>query len=641
MPVLVKSKQDESMGITPVLISQELQSSYLTYSVAIFNRALPSVVDGLKSAQRRIILGLKDLNLRPDGQYKKVSRLEGHVLGSYHPQGGCAGTAINMGQATAFRYLLTAIHGNVGGSIQSGPNVGQSISEDSPAAARYLEVKSTALTQRMMVDEIDKHSCRWRDNYDGSTQEVVEIVPVLPSLLINGAQGIAAGYACHHVPYNLTEVVKGVVEYIKNPHITSKSLFKFIKGPDLANGARILNDDAVFQAFDKGSGSLKVYGTWKVEKITHGKRSTRDAVVVTSLASGSSERFLEKLKEGVESEKITGVIDAQDLSSRDGIEIQVILKAGVDPQEVISQLLAFTNLYDTIGVNATAISGFLPTVMGVRSIVSEWHTARCGALRNRYNAECDQLTAKIHILDGLLTILADIDEVVKLIRSSKTRELATEKLKKRWKLSDEQASAVLAMPLSRLVSTEKLELDSKKTELETRLAELTSIVGDSAKMDAHIIEQLGSLKEFSDKRRTQIAEKSDIGAEKAKTTTQSGSRRVKLPSQKDLIKDEGKKLGMKRTEIAKFFAENAGTTDIKAKWTQFRADWEHNRSLTTRDGRAKRKEALESMKVAAIKRGLPKRGQHCWNKFIEGREKETLKALEVAINDWMANITAI
>lgn len=639
--MLVKSKQDRSMGIVPVLISQELQSSYLTYSVAIFNRALPSVVDGLKSAQRRIILGLKDLNLRPDGQYKKVSRLEGHVLGSYHPQGGCAGTAINMGQATAFRYLLTAIHGNVGGSIQSGPNVGQSISEDSPAAARYLEVKSTALTQQVMVDEIDKYSCRWRDNYDGSTQEVIEIVPALPSLLINGAQGIAAGYACHHVPYNLTEVVKGVVEYIKNPHITSKSLFKFIKGPDLANGARILNDDAVFQAFDKGSGSLKVYGTWKVEKITHGKRSTRDAVVVTSLASGSSERFLEKLKEGVESEKITGVIDAQDLSSRDGIEIQVILKAGVDPQEVISQLLAFTNLYDTIGVNATAISGCLPTVMGVRSIVSEWHTARCKGLRNRYNAECDQLTSKIHILNGLLIILADIDEVVKLIRSSSTKELASEKLKTRWKLSDEQTSAVLVMPLSRLVSTEKLELESKKSELEARLAELTSIIGNSAEMDAHIIEQLGSLKQFFDKRRSQIAEKSAIGAERAKTTTVSGIRRVKLPTPKELIKEESKKMGMKRTELANFFAKNAESTSIKPLWIQFKADWEHNRSLSTRDGRAKRKEALEAMKAGAIKRGLPQRGQHCWNKFIIGREKETLKDLEAAIKDWMANITAI
>ena len=553
----VKAQQKTNTEIIPVSLSTELQNSYLTYSVAIFNRALPSVVDGLKSAQRRIILGLKDLNLKPDGQYKKVSRLEGHVLGSYHPQGGCAGTAINMGQSVAFRYLLTDIHGNVGGSIQSGPSTGQSISEDSPAAARYLEVKSTALTQRMLVDEIDKHSCQWRDNYDGSTQEVIEIVPMLPSLLINGAQGIAAGYACHHISYNLGEVIKGVTEYIKNPRTTSKSLFKFIKGPDLPNGARILDDDAVFQAFDKGSGSLKVYGTWEVKKVSHGKRSTRDAIVITSLASRSSERFLERLKDGVESEKIVGVIDAQDHSSRDGIEIQVILRAGADPQEVIGQLLAFTNLYDTIGVNATAISGCLPTILGVKDIIAEWYEARCEALRNRYRAECDRLNDKIHILDGLLTILADIDEVVKLIRSSKTKETAAEKLKKRWKLTDAQVSAVLAMPLSRLVNAEKLELQSQKSDLEIRVALLMGIIGDQAQMNTHIIAQVESLKEFADKRRSRIVAKSEIGAEKAKVTTKSGTRRVKMPTAKDRIKEEGKTLGMKRTELAKFFAENA------------------------------------------------------------------------------------
>ena len=639
--MVVKTQPKKPNAILPVSLSTELETSYLAYSVAIFNRALPSVVDGLKSAQRRIILGLKDLNLKPDGQYKKVSRLEGHVLGSYHPQGGCAGTAINMGQATAFRYLLTDIHGNVGGSIQSGPSTGQSISEDSPAAARYLEVKTTALTQRMLVEEIDKHSCQWRDNYDGSTQEVIEIVPMLPSLLINGAQGIAAGYACHHISYNLAEVIKGVTEYVKNPRVSSKSLFKFIKGPDLPNGARILNDDGVFQAFDKGSGSLKIYGTWEVRKITHGKRSTRDAIVITSLASGSSERFLERLKEGVESEKIVGVIDAQDYSSRDGIEIQVILKAGADPNEVISQLLAFTNLYDTIGVNATAISGCLPTVFGVKDIIAEWYTARCEALRNRYKAECDRLNDKIHILDGLLTILADIDEVVKLIRSSKTKETASEKLKKRWKLSDAQTSAVLAMPLSRLVNAEKLELQTQKSDLEVQVALLMGIIGDQAQMDSHIVAQVESLKEFADKRRTQIVEKSTIGVEKAKVTTKSGTRRVKLPSAKDLIKEEGKKLGMKRTELAKFFADNAGNTDLKARWTQFKEDWEYNRSLTTREGKAKRKEALELIKANAIKRGLPKRGQHCWNKFIEGHDKDRIKDIEVALKDWMANITAI
>ena len=628
-------------AIIPISLTNELKGSYLSYSVAIFNRALPSVVDGLKSAQRRIILGLKDLHLRPDGQFKKVSRLEGHVLGSYHPQGGCAGTAINMGQATGFRYPLTDIHGNVGGSIQSGESIGQSISEDSPAAARYLEVKSSAITHAMFVEEIDKSSCQWRDNYDGSTQEVIEIVPTIPALLINGAQGIAAGYACHHISYNLGEVVKGVTEYIKNPRITSKSLFKFIKGPDLPNGARILNDDGVFQAFEKGSGSLKVYGTWEVKKINHGKRSTRDAIIITSLASGSSERFLERLKEGVESEKIVGVIDASDHSSRDGIEIQVVLKTGTDPKSVISQLLAFTNLYDTIGVNATAISSGLPTIFGVKDIISEWYSARCNALKSRYLSECDKLEAKIHILQGLLTILADIDEVVKLIRGSKTKEIAAGKLKKRWKLSDAQVNAVLAMPLSRLVNAEKLELEANKSELEGRVAELRGYVDDPAKMDAHIVGQVVAFKEFSDKRRSVLVEKSDIGVEKAKTTTVSGTRRVKMPSPKDRIKEEGKKIGMKRTELTKFFAENAGNTDLKARWTEFKENWEHNQSLNTRAGKVKRKEDLEKIKQAAIKKGLPKRGQHCWNRFIEGKESLKIKDLEVQLKDWMANITAI
>lgn len=624
-----------------VSLTQELQTSYLTYSVAIFNRALPSVIDGLKSAQRRIILGLKDLNLKPEGQYKKVSRLEGHVLGSYHPQGGCAGTAINMGQAVAFRYRLTDIHGNVGGSIQSGPNTGQSISEDSPAAARYLEVKTAALTQRMFVDEIDKHSCQWRDNYDGSTQEVVEIVPALPSLLINGAQGIAAGYACHHVSYNLTEVLRGVTEYIKNPQITSKSLFKFIKGPDLPNGTRILNDEGVFQAFDSGSGSLKLYGAWDIQKIPYGKKSTRDAIIITSLASGSSERFLERLKDGVESEKITGVIDASDHSSRDGIEIQVVLKPGTDPQSVLGCLLAFTNLYDTIGVNATAISSGLPTVFGVKDIISEWYGARCVALSNRYRAECDRHQDRVHILNGLLTILGDIDEVVKVIRSSKTKDTATEKLKARWKLTTEQVGAVLAMPLSRLVNAEKLELETQKLELEARIAELMGVIGDSGKMNLHIISQLASFKDLADRRRSLITEKDDIGAERTRTTTKNGARVVKLPNPKDKIKAEGKTLGMKRTEIAEFFISSTSPANLKEDWEIFKESWKHNWSVTTRAGRAARKVALEGIKERAIKRGLPKRGQSCWNKFIESHEKTPLKPLEAALREWMANITAI
>ena len=626
-----------STEILQVSLSQELKQSYLTYSVAIFNRALPSSIDGLKSAQRRIILGLKDLNLRSDGQYKKVSRLEGHVLGSYHPQGGCAGTAINMGQADGFRYLLTDIHGNVGGSIQSGPSVGQSISEDAPAAARYLEVKSTSLTQALYIGEIDKHSCQWRDNYDGSTQEVIEIIPTIPALLINGAQGIAAGYACNHVSYNLSEVIKGTIEYIKNPRITSKRLFSFIKGPDLPNGARILSDEAVFNAFDKGSGTLKTYGTWEVRKVQHGKRSTRDAIIITSLASGSSERFLEKLKDAVESEKIIGVTDAQDHSSRDGIEIQVVLKPGTDANTVVSQLLAFTNLSDSIGVNATAISGSLPTIFGVRDIIAEWYGARCDALRSRYSAECERLNGKIHILEGLLTILADIDEVIKLIKGSKTKEIAAGKLKKRWKLTDIQVQAVLSMPLSRLVGVEKLELDTEKSELQAKVDELTLIITDPAKMDEHITLQVQEFKKFADPRRSQLVTMADIGVEKAKITTISGTRRVKMPSPKDRIKEEGKKIGMKRSELTEFFASVAGKTNIKAEWDQFKDDWNHSQQLSTRKGRAERKIQLDKMKEDAIKKGMPKRGQKSWTAFIKDHENDKISVIETALKEWMKN----
>ena len=542
-----------------------------------------------------------------------------------------------MGQADGFRYLLTDIHGNVGGSIQSGPSTGQSSSEDAPAGARYLEVKSTSLTQALYIGEIDKHSCQWRDNYDGSTQEVIEIVPTIPALLINGAQGIAAGYACNHVSYNLSEVIKGTIEYIKNPRITPKSLFRFIKGPDLPNGARILSDDAVFNAFDKGSGTLKTYGTWEVKKVPHGKRSTRDAIIITSLASGSSERFLEKLKDAVESEKIIGVIDAQDHSSRDGIEIQVVLKTGIEANTVISQLLAFTNLSDSIGVNATAISGNLPTILGVKDIIAEWYSARCEALRLRYGAECARLGDKIHILDGLLTILADIDEVIKLIKSSKTKEIAAGKLKKRWKLTDVQVQAVLSMPLSRLVGVEKLELEGEMADLKAKVAELTEITTNPVKMDEHIISQVAEFKKFADPRRSQLVTMADIGVEKAKTTTISGTRRVKMPTPKDRIKDEGKKIGMRRAELTKFFASVAGKTNIKAEWDQFKDDWYHSQQLSTRKGRAERKIQLEKMKEASIKKGMPKRGQKSWNAFMEGRENDKIKDIETALKEWMKN----
>lgn len=624
-----------------VSIVDELKNSYLSYGVSIFNRALPDVTDGLKVAQRRIILGLKDLNLKPEGQFKKVSRLEGHVLGSYHPQGGCAGTAINMGQANSFRYLLTNIHGNAGGSIQSGPSVGQSISEDAAAAARYLEIKSSKYTQEVYINEIDKESCEWRDNYDGSTQEVHRIVPAIPSLLVNGGVGIAAGYACHHISYNLSEVIKGVVAYIKNNKITDKALYKYITGPDLPQGGRILKDDGVYAAFSSGHGSIKVYGTWEVKKVQYKKRSKRDAIIITSLASGSSERFLEKVRNAVDGGKIDQIVDAADHSSTEGIHIELILKANADPQTVVSQLLAHTNLYDSIGVNAMAINNGLPKMFGVRDIIETWHKNRCKALISRYEAECKKIEGRVHILDGLLVVLADIDEVVKTIKSSRNRETAQNNLMRKWKLTQVQAQAVLSMPLSRLVNAEKLELESEKQDLQDKLKELRNLINNSEAMDEHIIAQVKSFKELSDKRRTELVDLGKIGAKRAKTIAPPRVKKVKPLTPQEMYKRKGKELGIKRSLVSKFISENKSGVGIGEKWRIFVEDWQHEQQLTTRKGAAERKKQLEELKSWGKSQGMRSRGKYAWNAFISGREKMKIRELKEELKEWLANIDAI
>ncbi len=628
-------------SFTPVSINSELKTSYLTYSVSIFNRALPDVTDGLKVAQRRIILGLKDLKLKPDGQYKKVSRLEGHVLGSYHPQGGCAGTAINMGQANSFRYLLTNIHGNVGGSIQTGLSTGQSISEDSPAAARYLEVKSSEFTQNVYINEIDKESCKWRDNYDGSTQEAHRIVPALPALLVNGGVGIAAGYACHHISYNLSEVIKGTAAYIQNKNITDKALYKHIIGPDLPQGARILKDDGVWAAFSSGHGSIKVYGKWEVKQVNYKKKSKREAIIVTSLASGSSERFLEKVKAAVDGGKIDQIVDAADHSSTEGIHIELILKAHANSQEVIGQLLAYTNLYDTIGVNAMAIKKSLPEMFGVKDIIATWHESRCKALISRYSAECERIQDRMHILDGFLTILADIDDVIKTIKSSKTRETAHNNLRKKWKLSVSQAQAVLAMPLSRLVNAERLELKREKDELQQKYDGLQALINNSEAMDKHIIDQVRSFRQFADKRRTELVDPNEIGAEKARVMAPPRTRKIKPLTPQEIYKKKAKALGMKRTIVAKFLTENKMGKDISDKWDKFVEDWQYEQQMTTRKGAAQRKKQLDELKKWGKARGMRSRGQYAWNAFVQGREKMKVRKLKEELKEWLDNIDAI
>lgn len=618
---VIKSAPKKKESVINISLADEVKSSYLSYSLAIFNRSLPDCIDGLKLAQRRVILGLKDLNLRSDGAYKKVSRLEGHVLGSYHPQGGCANTAINMGQADAFRYLLTDIHGNVGGSIQNGPAIGQSLSEDPPAAARYLEVKSTPLVEKLFINQINSNYGEWRDSYDGSTREMARMVPPLPSLLINGSQGIASGYACYHVPYNITDVINATTEFIKNKRITPAALrSKFAGPPDFPQGGRVVKDQGLTDAMVKGQGAIKVYGTWEVIKNSpYGKKAKRDMLVITSLPYGSSEKFLEKVHALVNTEKLSGIVDASDLSSRDGIKVQLVLKPGADVDNIISTLVTGTNLCHTHNVNATAVINGLPVVMGVKDIISEWYTYRQNYLKQQYSYEISVIKRDIERFSGVLTVLSDVDKLLNVLKKSKTRQNAFDLVKKTWKLTDLQVNEVLTTPISKLITTEIDELKQKITILEAQKAKYELYLANSDELDKEMIAQVAEFKVFSGSRRAKfdVVEVKKVVVERQLTL-------------KERVTKEGKELGMSRSEINEY-VNNRGKY---RSWEIYKEDFELKRQLTTREGRKQRKEVLAELKTHAESCGMAKRGRLAWAKFMDGRGEYSIRVIKDDLLNW-------
>lgn len=616
-------------SLISVSLCQEVKNSYLSYSLAIFNRSLPDCIDGLKLAQRRVILGLRDLNLRSNSAYKKVSRLEGHVLGSYHPQGGCAGTAINMGQCDSFRYPLTDIHGNVGGSIQTGAATGQSLSEDPPAAARYLEIRGTSIVEKLFLDEINSNYGEWRDNYDGSNKEVVRMVPPLPALLINGAQGIASGYACYHIPYHLTDVANATIAFIKNKQISSSNLrAKFLGPPDFAQGGRVVKDDGLINAMDKGQGSVKVYGNWEILKdVPYGKKSKRDMVVITSLPYGSSEKFLEKVHSLVDSEKLHGIVDASDHSSRDGIRVQLVLKPGASVENIIRCLLNGTNLAHVHNVNATAVINGLPVVMGVKDVISEWYNHRKSYLRSKYEYEISVIKSKIERLSGVLIVLSDVDKLVGVLKKAKTKEKALELIRKTWSLSETQASEVLGTPLSRLLSTEITDLKEKISLLNDEQSKLEGFLSDEGAMDDEIVSQISQFKALSGGRRAKFDQIILSSPEPVK-------KEPKKTSLKDEILKEGKEIGMTRAKINEFINNRSVYGANRSGWEKYKEKYELERQLSTREGRKYRKSYLMGLKSHAEESGMAKRGKNAWGAFISGRENLSLTQIVQDLGTW-------
>lgn len=621
------------MAETSCSITNELIADFLSYSTAIYNRALPDVVDGLKVAQRRAIVGLHDLKLLPESAYSKVSRLEGHVLGSYHPQGGCAGTIINMGQESAFRYTLTQIHGNVGGSIQTGDSIGQMVSEDPPAAARYLEVRASEITENLYISQLNNGIGQWRDNYDGTRSEPVRFVPALPAILLTGAQGIASGYACHHIPWNLRDVVNATIAYIKNAKITDAALVaKFSNPPEPSAGGRVVKDSGIRETLLTGKGSITVYGEWETQdKLPWGKRSTRPALIITRLANGSSEKFLERVRDLADSDRLPGLLDAADHSSRDGIRIVLVMK-NVEDRDIILRTLIHSNtgMKHIHNVNSVAVGlDGKPVTVGVRDSISAWYGERVKYLCELHGIEVRKLEGDRDKLDAVVAVTTDLDKFVKIVRSAKDKPDAVNKVMRGWKLSEELARYVIGIPVSTLIATESDRVKGQRDELSDRIDKLTPLCSPGAELDTHICGQIASLRGLCGPARSVWM--SESIPETPKTE--------KVLTVKDKVLAEAKEIGISTRAANSWIRDNMGTGKILEKWTEYKEEYAHRVQMTTRQGKKERSEQLAEIRSDAVGKGLPSRGKYGWNAFIATCENDRITVIRGKMEVWLNQLS--
>ncbi len=616
-----------------VSITSELVSDFLSYSCAIFNRALPDIVDGLKIAQRRVLLGMKDLDLSSGTRYIKVSRLDGTVLSKYHPHGSSSSVAIVMGQQSGMRFTLSDIHGNAGGSIQHGDSVGQMVSEDPPAAPRYLEIRSTEFSDNIYIDQIRPGTGVWRENYDGTCKEPVRFVPALPALLLTGSQGIASGYACNHIPWNLRDVINATIHLIKNKKPSDKSLLsKFTNPPEPAAGGRIVKNSGITDILLNGKGAVVAYGKWEFEdKLPWGKRSTRPALIVTRLANGSSEKFLDRVRDLADSDKLTGLLDAADHSSRDGIRIVLVMKKVEDRDAILSTLIhSNTGLKYVHNVNCTAVGvDGKPHTVGAKEAIMTWYTERISYVAEVNQYEVDKLTRELARLDAIVKILKDLDKFLKIVRTSKDKESAVTRVMRGWKLNQDVARYVIGIPVSTLINTESNKVREQHASVSQEIDTLKPLCHLGPELDSHICAQISSMRGLYDPARAEwMTETIDKAPVKTKPLTA-----------RDQIVIEGKSLGMTTRAVNKWITDNIGTGNLHESWGEYKKQHKHRVQMTTRAGRAERKQQLESMKSHALSQGMPKRGKYAWNAFIKTCCDKSIDEIRVKLNSWLKGLT--
>ncbi|MEU2871732.1 DNA topoisomerase IV subunit A [Streptomyces olivoreticuli] len=483
--------------ILDIDVVDEMQGSFLEYAYSvIYSRALPDARDGLKPVQRRILFQMNEMGLRPERSYVKCARVVGEVMGKLHPHGDASiyDALVRMAQPFSMRVPLVDGHGNFG-------SLGN---DDPPAAMRYTEARMAATTS-LMTESIDEDTVDFTPNYDGSEQEPVALPAAYPNLLVNGASGIAVGMATNMPPHNLGEVVAAARHLIKHPGADLDTLMRFVPGPDLPTGGRIVGLNGVRDAYETGRGTFKIRATVAVENVT----ARRKGLVVTELPyTVGPEKVISKIKDLVGAKKIQGIADVKDLTDRShGLRLVIEIKNGFHPEAVLEQLYKLTPMEESFGINNVALVDGQPLTLGLKELLEVYVDHRFEVVRRRSEFRRTKRRDRLHLVEGLLVALLDIDEVIRIIRSSENAAQAKEGLIARFSLSEIQTQYILDTPLRRLTKFDRIELESERDRLDDEIAKLTAILDSDAELRKLVSNELADVaKKFGTDRRTVLLE---------------------------------------------------------------------------------------------------------------------------------------
>lgn len=534
--------------IHEVDLKKTMEKSYIDYAMSVIAaRALPDVRDGLKPVQRRVLYSMIELNNGPDKPHRKCARIVGDTMGKYHPHGDSSiyGALVNLAQEWSTRYPLVDGHGNFG-----------SVDGDGAAAMRYTEARLSKISMEMLAD-INKNTVDFVPNFDETEKEPTVLPARFPNLLVNGTSGIAVGMATNIPPHNLRETINGVVKIIDNRIEDKKTqieeILDIVKGPDFPTGATILGTRGIEEAYRTGRGKIKVRAVTNIEPMENGK----NRIVVTELPyMVNKAKLIEKIAELVKEKKVDGITDLRDESDKSGMRIAIELRRDVNPNIVLNHLYKHTQLQDTFGVIMLSLVDNQPRVLNLYEMLNYYLIHQEDVVTRRIKYDLNKAEERAHILQGLMIALDNIDEVIKIIRGSRTTQIAKDSLMERFELTDAQAQAIVDMRLRALTGLEREKLENELRELEIKIAELKAILADEKKLLGVIREEILVIRDkYGDDRRTSIGyDEDDISVEDL------------IPNENTVIARTN--LGyIKRMTVDNFKSQNRGGKGIKGMQT--------------------------------------------------------------------------